>query len=337
MPNNDEKNGDFDVSPSGAKFEQESKEKENSVECTPLKRDPRRILIIGESKSGKSKLVQALLGQNPNQCNENYKTIKNFVLGSDGNKNKLISLIDIEKIENILNLENSSDLIAFFLPFIEDVRSLKCIGTIVLTVDGNVHNYRKSFHQVLTIINMVFSASFWEQVFFVFTKLPMDEKSLSRRKRINGADDHTVARGFLKLVKDAFPNNSEQKYSFIDSCYDPKDEREKKAYDDGVEKLWLHHENSPRFSTDKIKMGAKEIENLKKELGIAMNTPEPCVIANQRVDISEYHQDISVHAQQNQFNHVNIGRLIFNNNSRSEGPVGEKEKETACGPDPRLS
>jgi len=48
----------------------------------------------------------------------------------------------------------------------------------------------------------------------------------------------------------------------------------------------LHHENSPRFSTDQIKMGAKEIENLKKELGIATNTPEPCVIANQRVDIT---------------------------------------------------
>ena len=80
---------------------------------------------------------------------------------------------------------------------------------------------------LLRVLGYVFGEEFWSHTAFIFTKLPMNQKEIQRRKR-NSNDD--VQEVFRECLKKKFPSSCHSKILVMDAHYDEKDESERKAF-----------------------------------------------------------------------------------------------------------
>merc|ERR1711892_58858 len=230
-----------------------------------------KLLIIGKTGTGKSSLCNVITGHSMDSdifpvsakavsCTQSTQFgWVNF----NANVGRPISLIDTIGFDDPKK-DKDADIIG------ELVHQLKnnCdyVNLFMIAVNGQNPRLDGALMGMIRIFEGMFGKEFWKQAVIVFTRIPMDVKSVKKRNKINKQSDEELAKEYLKVVENEFPNGKGLQYLFMDACYD-KDEdadpAEKKAFDNAMEILWKSLSKSPGLTTSKVQEVETEFKKLK--------------------------------------------------------------------------
>merc|ERR1711892_1486226 len=254
--------------------------------------DRMKLLIIGKTGTGKSSLCNVITGHDMDSdifpvsakavsCTQSTQFANvNF----NANVGRPISLIDTIGFDDPKK-DKDADIIG------ELVHQLKnnCdyVNLFMIAVNGQNPRLDGALMGMIRIFEGMFGQEFWKQTVIVFTRIPMDVNSVKKRKRINKQSDEDLAKKYLKVVENEFPNGNGLQYLFMDACYDTgeddtddtendADPAEKKAFNNAMEILWKLLSKSPRLTTSKVK--EVETENKKLKMAIAEKEKEQQLI-----------------------------------------------------------
>ena len=151
---------------------------------------------------------------------------------------------------------------------------------ILLVVNGTNSILDGATKDMLDILHKMFTSKMWENISVVFTKLPMDQKNILKRKRSLSKTDQQFADDYSNKIKEAFEIDQTTKLNtfFIDMYYDDEDRQERDFYRDQLEKLWKSITQKSKISTTSV---GKIIESLESLLTL-MKNKENALIEQER-------------------------------------------------------
>merc|ERR1719234_2308630 len=227
----------------------------------------KKILVIGKTGTGKSSLCNVLCGLKHNakmfpvSAKANSCTQRTFFCETFFNNNmeRPISLIDTIGFDDP-DKDDDAKIIG------ELVTRLKhgCdhVSLFIIAVNGQNPRLDGSLLGMIKIFEGMFGPDFWKQVVVLFTRMTMDEKSKRRRADTTERTDDQQAKEYMAEVAKRFSKSHGVGYVFLDACYDPEDQEEKKCFDSAIEELHVRLEKAENLPTSKV----QEVETKTKAL-----------------------------------------------------------------------
>ena len=158
------------------------------------------------------------------------------------------------------------------------------VNLFIIAVNGQNPRLDASLIGMIRIFEGMFGESFWSQVVLVFTRLPMDSKSLKKREKNNKESDGQLgtefsrksnrilfytlllARKYLRILEGKFPKGQGMKYLLMDACYEEDDEDEKMAFEAAMENLWILLSQSSSLPTTQVRKVESESKKLRNQI-----------------------------------------------------------------------
>ena len=191
----------------------------------------KKVLIVGKTGTGKSSLCNVVAGKahdadlfpvsaEAQGCTGTTTFGNVFFNGSRETPVSLIDTVGFDDPERDTDATIISELVI-------KLRT-KCdhVNLFVIAVNGQEPRLDGSLNGMIRIFEGMFGAKFWSQAVIVFTRLPMDSRSIESRKRITKQTDAQLAAKYIKSVQDKFPRGKGRKYHIVDSCRDTSDREE---------------------------------------------------------------------------------------------------------------
>ena len=178
-------------------------------------------------------------------------------------KDKPISLIDTVGFDDPKN-DVDAVIIADLVTKLQN--RVDFVNTFIIAVNGQNPRLDGALLGMIRIFEGMFGISFWGQTVIVFTRLPMDKKSVKRRNANSGRSDKQLAKDYIRTVEDEFPDGKGLEYLIMDACFDEDDDYESSAFENASKKLWEKIRKSERLQTVNVKMVESENKKLKKEI-----------------------------------------------------------------------
>ena len=75
------------------------------------------------------------------------------------------------------------------------------VNLFIIAVNGQSPRLDGSLVAMIRIFEGMFGKEFWSQVVLVFTRLPMDEKSVKKRLKSGGKSDEIIGIHFMNILK----------------------------------------------------------------------------------------------------------------------------------------
>ena len=91
------------------------------------------------------------------------------------------------------------------------------VNTFIIAVNGQDPRLHGALLGMIRIFEGMFGTGFWKQTVIVFTRLPMDKKSVKKRNKASEVSDEKLANDYIKTVEDEFPDGKGLDYLFMDS------------------------------------------------------------------------------------------------------------------------
>ena len=214
----------------------------------------KKVLIVGKTGTGKSSLCNVVAGKAHDadlfpvsaeaQGCTGTTTFGNVFF--NGNKETPVSLIDTVGFDDP---ERDAD--ATIISDLVIKLRTKCdfVNLFVIAVNGQEPRLDGSLVGMIRVFEGMFGAKFWSQAVIVFTRLPMDSRSIESRKRITKQTDAQLAAKYIRSVLDKFPRGKGLKYHIVDSCRDTSNREEEEAFQKGMQELWKMVEDGGRGAT----------------------------------------------------------------------------------------
>ena len=235
----------------------------------------RKMLVVGKTGTGKSTLCNRVAGLDPDanlfpasagavSCTQSTK-FGNVNFG--GSRERPISLIDTIGFDDPNN-DTDSKVIAELV----DKLMNKCdkVHLFVIAVNGQNPRMDGSLVAMLKIFKEMFGEEFWGQCCVVFTRVPMDKRSINRRlKNGGGQTDEQRAEEYMKVVESKFESARGRniKYMYLDACFVEDEDDEKEAFDKAMEELYKLIEAHKGLETNTIDKDVQtEHKKIKKQL-----------------------------------------------------------------------
>ena len=140
------------------------------------------------------------------------------------------------------------------------------VNTFIIAVNGQDPRLHGALLGMIRIFEGMFGTGFWKQTVIVFTRLPMDKKSVKKRNKASEVSDEKLANDYIKTVEDEFPDGKGLDYLIMDALYDEEDYDEKKAYEEASERLWNKIKAAGRLQTENVRKVESEHKKLKMEI-----------------------------------------------------------------------
>merc|ERR1711892_323878 len=240
--------------------------------------DRMKLLIIGKTGTGKSSLCNVITGHPMDSdifpvSAEAVSCTQSTQFGwvnFNANVGRPISLIDTIGFDDPKK-DKDADIIG------ELVHQLKnnCdyVNLFMIAVNGQNPRLDGALMGMIRIFEGMFGQEFWKQAVIAFTRIPMDVKSIKKRNKNTKQSDEELAKEYLKVVENEFPNGNGLQYLFLDACYDTEedaDPAEKEAFDNAMKILWKSLNKSPGLPTTKV----QDVETESKKLKMAIEEKE---------------------------------------------------------------
>ena len=230
-----------------------------------------KLLIIGKTGTGKSSLCNVVSGldhdakvfpvsASAESCTQSTQ-FADVLFNND--KSRPISVIDtigFDDPKNDLDAVIIADLVSKLK------NQVDYINTFVIAVNGQNPRLDGSLIGMIRIFEKMFGKDFWQQTLLVFTRLPMDKKSISRREKKTKQTDAQLAKHYLQVLQQEFPNGGGLDYLIIDACYEDDDDEEVVSFNEAIENLWTKLRYSPDLYTTKVQNAESESKKLKNEI-----------------------------------------------------------------------
>ena len=229
------------------------------------------MLIVGKTGTGKSSLCNVVAGKahdadlfpvspEAQGCTDTT-TFGNVFFNA--NREKPVSLIDTVGFDDP---ERDAD--ATIISDLVIKLRTKCdyVNLFVIAVNGQDPRLDGSLIGMLRIFEGMFGAKFWSQAVIIFTRLPMDSRSIESRKRITKQTDAQLAAKYIKTVQEKFPRGKGLKYHILDSCRDTSDREEEETFQKGMQELWKMVKRAPPLDTEDVNKVKTESMKLKLEI-----------------------------------------------------------------------
>lgn len=229
------------------------------------------MLIVGKTGTGKSTLCNILTVMEadsdmfPVSAEATSKTHATTIKDAffRGNQERPFKIIDTMGFNDPKGAEQTSvDNMdqKIITDMIKTLHEINHINVFVLCVNGQSPRMDGSLVDMLKYFEGMFGSvedplAFWSQCVIVFTRLPMDKKSIMKRlKAQKGKTDEQIAEMYKKeLVKMFGKETMSLKYLFIDACYDEEDEEETLAFDKGTIELYNILSKMPQAMTKNMR------------------------------------------------------------------------------------
>ena len=230
-----------------------------------------KMLIIGKTGTGKSSLCNTICGYNHDtdifpvsaeaaSCTQRTKFADVFF-----NKDPAmpISLIDTIGFDDP-DKDNDAKIIAELV----DKLKYHCdhVNLFIIAVNGQNPRLDSSLIGMIKIFEGMFGQEFWKQVVVVFTRMPMDAKTVKKRHNTTKQTDEDLALKYMTEVQKRFKNGHGIKHIFLDACHDKEDQDEVDHFTTGLNLIYNKLKNAPRLATSKVKEVETQTAALKKQI-----------------------------------------------------------------------
>jgi len=229
----------------------------------------KKVLVIGKTGTGKSSLCNVISGHShdadvfdvssaPTSKQETQIADVFF----DNQRSKLISLIDTFGFDDPKK-DNDAQIVADLVSKLKN--NVDFVNTFIIAVNGQNPRLDGSLLAMIKIFEAMFGVEFWGQTVIVFTRLPMDQKSVRRREKITQKKDDEIFGDYIRAVENKFPNGTGLEHMIIDACYDTEDidGTGKEAFQKAMNKLWEKIHLSTELGTEKVEVVKSESQMLK--------------------------------------------------------------------------
>ena len=231
----------------------------------------KKLLIIGKTGTGKSALCNVITGNaydapafqvssSASTCTQRTQFAEaNF----NNNKERPISIIDTIGFDDP-DKNDDAEIIAELVDKLN--KACDYVNLFVIAVNGQNPRLDGSLIAIIKIFEGMFTEQFWKQVVIVFTRMPMDKKSVQKREKINDLTDEKLAQNYLKEIEERFHKGIELKYLYLDACYDAEDVEERNALESGLEQLYQELNSSPNLATLHVRQVETTSAALKRQI-----------------------------------------------------------------------
>ena len=231
----------------------------------------KKLLIIGKTGTGKSSLCNVITGNaydapifqvssSASTCTQRTQFAEaNF----NNNKERPISIIDTIGFDDP-DKDDDAQIIAELVDKLNN--ACDYINLFVIAVNGQNPRLDGSLIAIIKIFEGMFTEQFWKQVVIVFTRMPMDKKSVQKREKINDLTDEKLAQNYLKEIEKRFHKGINLKYLYLDACYDAEDGEERNALKSGLEQLYQELNSSPNLATLHVRQVETTSAALKRQI-----------------------------------------------------------------------
>ena len=231
----------------------------------------KKMLIIGKTGTGKSSLCNVIAGYPHDaeifpvsaaavSCTQSTKFADIFF---NQNKERTCSLIDTIGFDDPNNDVDANIISELVLRLKNDCDH---VNLFIIAVNGQNPRLDASLIGMIRIFEGMFGEKFWNQVVLVFTRLPMDSKSIKKREKNNKKSDDDLASEYLEILQRKFPKGRGMKHLLMDACYDEDDDDEKTAFETALESLWLLLTQSSPLPTTEVKKVESESKKLQNQI-----------------------------------------------------------------------
>ena len=217
------------------------------------------LLIIGKTGTGKSSLCNKISGLKSNStvfpvssaadsCTQGT-VLANIKFG--GVRERLVSLIDTMGFDDP-STDNDAGIITELVNTLKN--NCKSINLFGIAVNGQAPRLDGSLVHMIRIFEQMFGDAFWKQCVIFFTRVPMGTIDQNRRGERNDETDDDIARDYLKVVEERFPNaTGGLKYLYLDACYYEDDASAVKYFETAMEELYTMLNNASKLPTFEVR------------------------------------------------------------------------------------
>ena len=249
---------------------QNSKERYPGVKVQQEIRDNgrKKLIIIGKTGSGKSSLCNVITGYGHDadifpvtqSCTQRTKFADVYF---NGDKTYPISLIDTIGFDDATKNDDAAIIAELVSKLNNDCDH---INLFAIAVNGQNSRLDGSLVHIIRIFEIMFTIEFWKQVVIIFTRVPQDDRTKTKRERMNKKSDDDLAVDFMKVVEEHFPNGKGLQYLYLDACYDKNDDDENTAFLNALRTLRQLLKDNTGLTTASIRQVETQNETLKRQI-----------------------------------------------------------------------
>lgn len=196
----------------------------------------RKPFRVSATQSGRTTETQILTGYFRGESDRPFRIVDTQGFNEPGSPDSPNSSVNLKIMTDIMKKLTEVDEVGVFLI---------CLKTISNRITESLAYMLKYFcdifgYKMVDSVTEKDPAVFWDNCVIAFTQVPMDAKTVSRRKRSqDGMTDDEVATDCVKaLAKQLRINQSQLKYVMIDARFDEADKDEKNAFLSQSDKLY---------------------------------------------------------------------------------------------------
>ena len=245
-----------------------------SVEASSNDLPTPRIVILGQTGTGKSTLANVLLGQpfdcknctfpvcdNMDSCTKHTKYATGPWLGQGMN----FTVVDTPGFGD--SDQDDDILIDEMMKTLKD--AVKSANTIMLLIKGDQTRFNSALQQMLREMEALFGRMFWNNTIIGVSFWPYDEASVARRKH-QGTTEAKFIQQCNAILEEKFHINPTVQGVFIDAMsqasWNKNDAAQQEAFQRETGKLWTFSKTSQLFTFKTVEDFMEENAKLKNEV-----------------------------------------------------------------------